>query len=377
MSGIYLHIPFCKQACHYCNFHFSTSLKHKAGVLKAMEEEMRLFQEVGWGFPVETLYFGGGTPSLLSVGEIAHFIGLADELFGLGAHAEITLEANPDDLTPEKIKALAQSPVNRLSIGVQSFDEGELRAMNRAHTPRQALECLEAVSGLFDNFSVDLIYGIPGSNMEKWALNLSTALGFRPPHISAYAMTVEPSTALHTFIEKGISPPVDEEEARAQFEYLADTLEQAGYDHYETSNFGFPGYYSRNNSAYWQGKPYLGIGPAAHSFDGRRRWWNPAHNLKYNRALEEGVLPREIEELTPRDRYNEAVMTGLRSRWGVSLARVREDFGPHYEAYLMQQARPFLESQLLFLDDGVLYTGRKGKFLADGIASDLFMINLK
>lgn len=338
---------------------------------------MRLFGEMGWGFPVETLYFGGGTPSLLSLEEILQFIGLARALFGMDGQAEITLEANPDDLTPQKIKALAQSPVNRLSIGVQSFDPGELQAMNRAHTPWQALECLEAVSGLFDNFSVDLIYGIPGSTMDQWARNLSTALGFRPPHISAYAMTVEPRTALHAHIEKGLSPPVDEEEAREQFEFLVETLEQAGYDHYETSNFALPGFYSRNNAAYWQGKPYLGIGPAAHSFDGRRRWWNPAHNLKYVRCLGEGVLPREIEELSTRDRYNEAVMTGLRSRWGVSLTRVREAFGPRYEAYLMQQARPFLESQLLFLDDGVLYTARKGKFLADGIASDLFMINLK
>ena len=377
MSGIYFHIPFCKQACHYCNFHFSTSLKHKAAVLAAMEKELHYYREAGWEGPLETLYFGGGTPSLLSIPELGRLIDLADQLYGLERGAEITLEANPDDLTPGKLQQLRTIQINRLSVGIQSFDPEELRWMNRAHTPRQALEALEGIARHFTNFSLDLIYGIPGSTLETWQANLERALGFRPPHISAYALTVEPRTALHAFIQQGRSPDVDEEAAREQFHHMVDSLEAKGYDHYEISNFGLPGFYSRNNTAYWRGKSYLGIGPAAHSFDGRRRWWNPSHNLKYVKALEAGQLPGETEQLSQRDRYNETVMTGLRTRWGVSLRKVEEAFGAPYRTYLLGQAAPYLREQMLYLDDEVLYTARKARFLADGIASDLFMINLK
>ncbi len=377
MSGIYFHIPFCKQACHYCNFHFSTSLKHRDAVLQAMKKELRYFAEKGWQGPLETVYFGGGTPSLLSVDEIEGLVGEVARYFGLSDGAEITLEANPDDLDLQRIKALKESPVNRISLGVQSFEAADLRWMNRAHTPGQALEALEGIAKYFDNFSLDLIYGIPGSDLKQWESNLSRALDFRPPHLSAYALTVEPKTALHSFIERGLSPDVEDEAAQRQFQHMVQRLEEAGYDHYEVSNFALPGYYSRNNSAYWQGKHYLGIGPAAHSFDGKRRWWNPSHNLKYVKAWQADASPAEVEALSDRDRYNELVMTGLRTRWGVSLNKVREDFGAVYEAYLRQQAAPYLKEQLLFLDGDVLYTARKGKFLADGIASDLFMINLK
>ena len=377
MSGIYFHIPFCKQACHYCNFHFSTSLKHRDAVLQAMEKELSYFAKKGWQGPVETVYFGGGTPSLLSVGEIERFISKVADLFGLAHGAEITLEANPDDLDLQKIKALKDSPVNRLSVGIQSFVADELRWMNRAHTPGQALESLEGVARHFENFSLDLIYGIPGSDLSRWNSNLSRALQFSPPHISAYALTVEPKTALHSFVKRGLSPDVDEAAAQEQFQHMVETLEDKGYDHYEISNFGLPGFYSRNNSGYWQGKSYLGIGPAAHSYDGDKRWWNPAHNLRYVKEMEAGDFAGEVEELSIRDRYNETVMMGLRTHWGVSLKRIREEFGPTYEAYLRRQAKPYLSDQLLFLDDDILYTARKGKFLADGIASDLFMINLK
>jgi oxygen-independent coproporphyrinogen-3 oxidase len=377
MSGIYFHIPFCKQACHYCNFHFSTSLKHKDSVLRAMRQELTYFAGQGWQGPAETIYFGGGTPSLLSVDEIAHFVEEVAGLFGLAEGAEITLEANPDDLDLNKIRALKDSPVNRLSVGIQSFDPEELRWMNRAHTPEQALKSLEGIVRHFDNFSLDLIYGIPGSDLSRWDANLSRTLDFRPPHISAYALTVEPKTALHSFVQRGLSPDVDEGAAQEQFQHMVATLEEKGYDHYEISNFAQPGYYSRNNSGYWQGKSYLGVGPAAHSYDGQKRWWNPAHNLRYVKVLEKGGFPGEVEELSSRDRYNETVMMGLRTRWGVSLVRIREDFGPEYEAYLRRQATPYLKEQLLFMDGDILYTARKGKFLADGIASDLFMINLK
>ncbi|MEJ2583833.1 MAG: radical SAM family heme chaperone HemW [Robiginitalea sp.] len=377
MSGIYFHIPFCKQACHYCNFHFSTSLKHKDAVLRAMDRELSYFASQGWQGPADTVYFGGGTPSLLTVGEMEHLVNEVVRLFGIAEGAEVTLEANPDDLDLQKLKALSESPVNRLSVGIQSFDAAELRWMNRAHTPQQALESLQGITRYFDNFSLDLIYGIPGSDLDKWHSNLSRALEFKPPHISAYALTVEPKTALHSFVKRGLSPDVDEDSAQEQFLHMVQTLEGKGYDHYEISNFALPGFYSRNNSGYWQGKPYLGIGPAAHSYDGDKRWWNTAHNLRYVKAVEKGGFPGEVEELSTRDRYNEMVMTGLRTRWGVSLSKIREDFGSKYEAYLRRQAAPYLQEQLLFLDEDILYTARKGRFLADGIASDLFMINLK
>ncbi len=342
-----------------------------------MQKELRHFADQGWQGPIKTLYFGGGTPSILTVSEIEVFVGQAAALFDLDPGAEITLEANPDDLTSDKIQELALSSVNRLSVGIQSFDAEELLWMNRAHTPVQALESLEATARLFPNYSLDLIYGIPGSSMQLWADNLEQALHFKPPHISAYALTVEPRTALSSFIAKGLSADVDEGAAQEQFDHLVQTLSGAGYDHYEISNFAQPGFYSRNNSAYWQGETYLGIGPAAHSFDGKRRWWNPSNNSLYIRALDKGDIATEFEVLTPRDRYNEAVMTGLRSRWGVSLKKIEEEFGEVYKAYLLQQAAPYLHNQFLFLDSETLYTSGKGKFLADGIASDLFMINLK
>ena len=377
MSGIYFHIPFCKQACHYCNFHFSTSLKHRDAVLTAMEKELLLYRDQGWEGPVETIYFGGGTPSLLSVSQIEGFVEKVRMFFDIAESAEVTLEANPDDLSRDAIKAFSESPVNRLSVGIQSFDEGELKWMNRAHSRSEALKSLEDIARYFENYSLDLIYGIPGSPMSTWKSNLEEALRFNPPHISSYALTVEPKTALQSHISRGLSADVDEEATQQQFDHLVRVLDQTGYDHYEISNFALSGFYSRNNSAYWQGKSYLGIGPSAHSFDGRKRWWNPANNLKYIRALKEGVLPGETELLSPRDRYNEAVMTGLRTRWGVSLQYIREAFGKEYEDYLRMQAGPYLRDQFLFMEEDVLYTSRKGKFLADGIASDLFMINLK
>lgn len=377
MSGIYLHIPFCRQACHYCDFHFSTTLKHKGALLKAMHRELWLRRdEMGEGL-VETVYFGGGTPSLLSQGEIEAFLEQIARGYNLAPDAEITLEANPDDLSPARVQGLAAGPVNRLSIGIQSFSEEELRWMNRAHTADEALRSLESASRHFDNYSIDLIYGIPGSRPETWQQSLKTALGFDPPHISAYALTVEPDTALKSQIDRGLSADTDEDRTESDFRHLVDTLEQAGYAHYEISNFGKPGFYSRNNAAYWLGKPYLGIGPSAHSYDGVSRRWNMAHNLKYIRALEAGSPYFEIETLSRQDRYNEAVMTGLRTEWGVSLGSIRQEFGPRFESYLLKLAQPYLEQHLLRREDDRLLLSKKGKFLADGIASDLFMINLK
>ncbi|MDG1571097.1 radical SAM family heme chaperone HemW [Robiginitalea sp. M366] len=377
MSGIYLHIPFCKQACHYCDFHFSTTQKHRAEVLAAMCLELEQRAGEAHGQEIQTVYFGGGTPSLLTPEEIKVFLETIHRFYSVAPGAEVTLEANPDDLDLQRIESLAAGPVNRLSIGIQSFREKELQWMNRAHTTPQAVACLEAVRSRFENYSIDLIYGLPGSTPGQWKETLEKALGFEPPHISAYALTVEPGTALGAMVAKGRSPDVDDTRAEEDFRHLADTLEGAGYVHYETSNFGKPGFFSRNNTAYWQGKAYLGIGPSAHSYDGKNRRWNVAHNLKYLKALQEGTPYWESEALSVRDRYNEAIMTGLRTVWGVSLSGISQAFGPAYLDYLLGQAQPYLDSHLLFRDGDALFTSRKGKFLADGIASDLFMVNLK
>lgn len=371
-----MHIPFCKQACHYCDFHFSTSLKHKSAVLDAMHLELEQRARAFEGHKVSTIYFGGGTPSLLTPAEISGLIQQIQGIYKVDPGAEITLEANPDDLQATRVRALAASPVNRLSIGIQSFREADLKWMNRAHSRDEALKCLAAVQQDFENYSIDLIYGIPGSSPAHWKETLDQALAFEPPHISAYALTVEPGTALKHFIDTGASPDTDDRRAEADFKVLMERLESAGYEHYEISNFGKPGFFSKNNSAYWKGSPYLGIGPAAHSYDGKRRRWNVSHNLKYARALQAGQAYYEEETLSVRDRYNEMVMTGLRTMWGVSLEAVRREFGKTYEAYLLKQAAPYLERHLLFRDGEQLYTSRSGKFLADGIASDLFMLNL-
>ncbi|MEL6974093.1 MAG: radical SAM family heme chaperone HemW [Bacteroidota bacterium] len=376
MSGVYIHVPFCKQACHYCDFHFSTQMGTKAQVLEAMATEIRLRKEELSNQEVKTIYFGGGTPSVLSVDEINALIETVRTHFKVDSDAEITLEANPDDLSLDKLEELSQSPINRLSIGVQSFFEADLKLMNRAHNAQEALECIQNAKTYFDNISIDLIYGIPNATDSQWEENIAVALELDVPHISSYALTVEPKTALKHFIEQGVVPPVDDEQAQHQFLILLQTLESKGFMHYETSNFAQPGFISKNNSAYWQGKTYIGIGPSAHSFDGKVRSWNINNNIKYANALEAGNLPSEKETLSLRDRYNEYVMTGLRTQWGVSLDRIQTEFGPLYRKYLEEQAEKYIQDHLLFKDGDNLLATKSGKFLVDGIASDLFMVNL-
>lgn len=376
MSGIYLHIPFCKQACHYCDFHFSTRLKHLQPVLEAMHQELSDRSGEVQG-EVETIYFGGGTPSLLDPDQIEAFITAIREQYKLKTNAEITLEANPDDLDESHIRAWKNAGVNRLSLGIQSFTEEELKWMNRAHDQQQAHDALALVSENFENYSIDLIYGIPGSQPEDWIKTLEIALSYSPPHISAYALTVEENTALEHMIDTGKSPDVSDHRAESDFKFLIQRLEAADYAHYEISNFARDGFYSKNNSSYWLGKPYLGIGPSAHSYDGLSRRWNVRNNLKYTRALTEGHSYFETEHLTERDRYNEAVMTGLRTQWGVSFRRIRSELGPQYENYLRMQAEAYIHKGWLFEDEERLFTARAAKFLADGIASDLFMLNLE
>lgn len=375
MSGIYIHIPFCKQACHYCDFHFSTSLKKKSELVSALQNELVLRKNELPNEPIKTIYFGGGTPSLLNLEELTAIFKTIYTEFTIAENPEITLEANPDDLSEEKINDLANSKINRLSIGVQSFFEEDLKLMNRAHNAEEALNSIKLARSKFDNISVDLIYGIPGMSNERWQKNIQILLDLDIPHISSYALTVEPNTALQKFIEKGKIKPVDDAAAAQHFETLRTVLKNAGFEHYEFSNYGKPGYFSQNNTAYWLGKPYLGIGPSAHSYDGNSRKWNIANNTLYIKAIERSELPLEVEELSITDRYNEYIMTRLRTYFGVDLVEVESKFGKEYLEYLKEQSVVLFEKELLRIENDVMHITEKGTFLSDGIAADLFYID--
>jgi oxygen-independent coproporphyrinogen-3 oxidase len=377
MSGIYIHIPFCKQACHYCDFHFSTSMKKKEEMVLALAKEIRMRKKESENEVVETIYFGGGTPSVLTSEEINFLIQEVYKNYKVVENPEITLEANPDDLSTERILELSKSKINRLSIGIQSFFEDDLKMMNRAHNSAEAKKCLEEATKYFDNISIDLIYGVPGMSNEKWKKNIETALSFGIPHISSYALTVEPKTALKKLIQTGKITAPQDEVAQEHFMILVEMLEANGFVHYELSNFGKKNYFSKNNSAYWLGKKYIGIGPSAHSYDGVSRSWNVSNNPMYLKSILENKLPNEVEILSITDRYNEYVMTGLRTIWGVSLDRIQTEFGQSYLDYLTKQARKFLDDELLFIKNDILKPTKKGKFLTDGIASDLFYLNLE
>lgn len=378
MAGLYIHIPFCRQACHYCNFHFSTSLKLKDEMVAAMLREIEWQATYLEGEPLETIYFGGGTPSLLDQRDLDLFFDKIFKHFTLAtpdnqtpiSNIEITLEANPDDLTIQKINELRQTPVNRLSIGIQSFSDEDLKFMNRAHSAGEALACIQnAQSAGFENLTVDLIYGAPTTSDTQWAANLQQVFDLKIPHLSCYCLTVEEKTALAHFVKTGKSRPVDEEQAAHQFEFLIKQTEAEGYEHYEISNFAMPGWHSRHNSSYWQGKKYLGIGPSAHSFDGQSRQWNAANNAQYLHFLTDGKIPFEKEILTPVQRYNEYVMTTLRTIWGCDLKKIR---ALGFESHFLTNAEPFVLEKIIEQDSDIFRLTRKGKFLADGVASDLF-----
>ena len=377
MSGIYIHIPFCKQACHYCDFHFSTSMKKKDEMVLALAKEIGMRKNEFENDIVETIYFGGGTPSVLSNEEINFLIAEVYKNYIVAENPEITLEANPDDLSSERILELSKSRINRLSIGIQSFYEEDLKMMNRAHNSAEALKCLEEASKYFDNISLDLIYGIPGLTDEMWRQNIETALSFGIPHISSYALTVEPKTALKKLIDTGKITEPQDEAASNHFMILVEMLQKNGFIHYELSNFGKENYFSKNNSAYWLGKKYIGIGPSAHSYDGEKRGWNVANNSLYIKSIQENILPLETEILSKSDRYNEYIMTGLRTIWGVSLEKIEKEFGLDYLNYLHKQTDKFLNDDLLSIKNNILKPTAKGKFLTDGIASDLFYLNLE
>jgi len=376
MAAIYFHVPFCKQACHYCNFHFSTSLKHKNPVLDAMLSELKLRkEELVETEKINSIYFGGGTPSLLSSAEVSVLIDEVKRNFNVAVDAEITLEMNPDDDRPDYLEELKIIGVNRLSVGIQSFHEEELKLINRAHNAQEAFDVLNRIQGLYDNFSLDLIFGLPNSTPESWQKNVEYALQFNPTHISSYLLTVEPKTVLNHQIDNKQIEVLGEEDVLTQFNFLVDRLQAKGYDHYELSSFGKPGFRSVNNTAYWSEKPYLGIGPSAHSFNGETRSWNISNNAQYLKGISVGKPMIEREKLSIADRYNEYIMIGLRMQNGISLDYIEKNFGSDYKTLLKKGVQSQIASQVLYWDGDSLKVSRNAMMLVDGIASDLFILN--
>ncbi len=381
MAGIYIHIPFCKQACHYCDFHFSTSLQNKDAFLNALKKEITLRKNYLGAEVISTIYFGGGTPSLLSKDELLGIFEVLKSNFAIDANAEITLEANPDDLTQQKLFDLKATPLNRLSIGIQSFYDEDLKLMNRAHDSEEALAAVKMAQEIgFKNITIDLIYGTPTLTHHRWRNNLQIAFALNVNHISAYCLTVEPKTALAKQVAVGAVKNVDEQHSSEQFEIMLEAMHQNDFVQYEISNFCKDGAFSKHNSNYWKKENYIGLGPSAHSFNGTSRQWNVSNNALYISSVEKGVLNFEKEELTSDQRYNEYVMTGLRTIWGVDLDLIRNEFGKEHADYFLKEIESYISAEDVLMEApspleraGVrYYLSDKGKLIADKIASDLF-----
>ena len=374
MSNLYIHYPYCKQACHYCNFHFSTMKKGRDQIMGLIEKELEIrVNEVK--SPLDSIYFGGGSPSLISSKSLGCFIQKIKEDFEISNEVEITMEVNPDDVSKDYLLGLKESGINRLSLGIQSFFEKDLQLMNRAHSADQARKSLGLVGKYFDNFSLDLIYGMPNSNLLDWKKNISLALEHNPLHISAYALTVEKKTALYHQIKQKRVKPISDEVVKDQYDFLIDKMDSEGYINYEFSSFGKPGYFSVNNQNYWNGKAYLGLGPSAHSYDGiGQRSWNVSNNHLYAAGVNSKKLDLESETLNKKDMYNEYIMIGLRKIDGLSLDHIKKVFGKTYASYLEEQVVRHLDQRNIFWDGDYLKVSKQSKFLTDGIAADLFII---
>jgi oxygen-independent coproporphyrinogen-3 oxidase len=385
LPGIYIHIPFCKQACHYCNFHFSTSLKQKEKMVEAIVKEIGPLLSSPKGRDmveieakndkeiISTIYFGGGTPSLLSIEELSMIFTALQNRFVFTDEIEITLEANPDDITEEKLKQWKDFGINRLSVGIQSFTEEELKWMNRAHNAAESLQCIDKIKAAgFTNFSVDLIYGSPILGDDDWKRNVDIVIEKDIPHLSCYALTVEPKTALGKMIAQQKKEPVDTEKQARQFLLLMDWMEQSGFEHYEISNFAKPGLRSKHNSSYWLGESYYAFGPAAHSFDGKSRRWNVANNSLYIQSLQKGIIPFEEEVLTETQQLNEYIMTSLRTMEGLDLDYISNIFGQGKSNKIKAASSKYEITGKLKNENRTLILTREGKLFADGIAADLF-----
>ena len=376
MAGIYIHIPFCKRRCIYCDFFSTTQSEKKSAYVHALCRELETRKDYLEGEDIETIYLGGGTPSQLLREELEEIFNHIYKVYPVKEDAEITLEANPDDLTPEYVAMLRQLPINRISMGIQTFQEETLKLLHRRHTAVQAIEafrrCREAG---FQNISIDLMYGLPGETLDTWRADLQQAIDLRPEHISAYHLIYEEGTALWKLREQHQVEEADEDLSVSLFSTLIEQLSEAGYQHYEISNFCLPGLHSRHNSSYWTGKKYLGFGPSAHSFNGVSRQWNVASLESYMKGVEEGELDVEVEELDLYTRYNDFVLTSIRTAWGMPLSKLRSDFGEELYRYCMRMANPHLEQGVLEIGEDVLRLTRKGIFVSDGIMSDLMWVN--
>ena len=376
MAGIYIHIPFCKQACHYCDFHFSTLLQNKSSFLNALKKEITLRKKYLENEMISTIYFGGGTPSLLSKIELMDIFDTLNQHFMIHPEAEITLEANPDDLTELKINELKDTPINRLSIGIQSFYDEDLKLMNRAHSSDEALKAVKlALSNGFENITIDLIYGIPTLTHHNWRNNLQIAFALNIKHISAYCLTVEPKTVLAHQVKIGSVKNVDEQHSSEQFEIMLDAMHSNDFVQYEISNFCKDGAYSKHNSSYWLKEKYLGLGPSAHSFNGSSRQWNISNNALYIQSLDKGELNFEKEELTINQCYNEYILTSLRTIWGIDLDYLEQAFGSGYLSFFIEEVQPYIQSGHVLNEEKKIYLSDKGKLIADKISSDLFKTN--
>ncbi len=367
MAGIYVHIPFCKQACTYCNFHFSTSLRNKNELIDA------LLCEIKWRAkeihePIETIYFGGGSPSILESDDICKIMDLLKATYNCSTLKECTLEANPDDITPQKLQQWLRAGINRLSVGVQSFFDEDLQYMHRAHNAKNALACVQEIKqNGFTNYSVDIIFGYPLLTIEKLQTNLEILLTQEVPHISCYAMTVEPNTALHHNINNKKVPAINNEQSAQHFEYVMQTLQASAYEHYEISSYCKEGMRSVHNSNYWNGVNYLGIGPSAHSYNGVERQWNVANNSNYIASIKNNTIPMEKEILTATQKTNEYIMIKLRTKEGIDIANIPNE--------VLQAATHYIHTNKLVLENNFLKLTHEGKFFADAIASDLFVLN--
>jgi len=373
MAGIYIHIPFCKQACNYCDFHFSTSLKNKDAFLDALKKEIELQKNYLGTKKINTIYLGGGTPSILNQVELMQIFDTIDKHFEISKDAEITLEANPDDLTKNKIKELKNTPINRFSIGIQSFYDEDLKLMNRAHNSHEAVSAVKGAQDAgFENITIDLIYGIPNLTEHRWRNNLQNAFLLDVKHISAYCLTVEPKTVLAHQVKTKQIKNVDEQQSSEQFEIMLEAMKQQGFVQYEISNFCKDNYYSKHNSNYWLKENYLGLGPSAHSYNGTTRQWNVSNNALYIKGIDENKLNFELEELSDSQRYNEYILTSLRTIWGTSLDIISSSYGNDYNTYCLKEAEKYILSEDVKIEANKLFLTDKGKLIADKIASDLF-----
>ena len=375
MAGIYIHIPFCKRRCIYCDFFSTTQSEKKAEYVHALVRELEIRKDYLDNEEIETIYLGGGTPSQLSKEELEEIFAHIYKVYKVTPDAEITLEANPDDLTPEYVSMLRTLPFNRISMGIQTFQEETLKLLHRRHTAQQAIEafkrCREAG---FQNISIDLMYGLPGETLGTWEHDLQQAIDLHPEHISAYHLIYEEGTTLWNLREQNKVEEAEEELSLTLFKTLIERLTKAGYQHYEISNFCLPGLHSRHNSSYWTGKKYLGCGPSAHSFDGTSRQWNVSSLDKYLEGIRTGQLDFEIEDLDLYTRYNDFVITSIRTCWGMPLSQLRTNYGETLYNYCLRMAKPHIQQGVLEIKEDTLKLTSEGIFISDGIMSDLLWI---